>query len=41
MIMAGELLDAAAEREAQNIDEALFFQVCNPVPETRAKARAR
>ena len=28
MIMAGELLAAAAQREAQQIDEALFFETC-------------
>jgi type II secretory pathway predicted ATPase ExeA len=40
MIMGGELLDAGAEREAQRIDEALFFEIFNPVPESRpAKAR--
>ena len=28
MIMAGELLAAAAQRDAQQIDEALFFETC-------------
>jgi len=40
MIMAGDLLDAAAQREAQRIDEALFFEVVTPVQDGRtAKAR--
>ena len=28
MIMAGELLEAAAQREARQIDETLFFEIC-------------
>jgi general secretion pathway protein A len=33
MIMAAELLEAAARREARQIDETLFFEVC-AVPAT-------
>ena len=43
MIMAGELLEAAARREARQIDETLFFEVC-AVPagsETKAAIRRR
>lgn len=40
MIMAGDLLDAATEREALRIDETLFFEVFNPAADSRtAKAR--
>jgi len=28
MIMAGELLEVAAQREARQIDETLFFETC-------------
>jgi general secretion pathway protein A len=43
MIMAGELLAAAAQREARQIDEALFFETCG-VPttiETKSVIRRR
>jgi hypothetical protein len=43
MIMAAELLAAAAQREARQIDETLFFEVC-AVPaagETKAVIRRR
>jgi hypothetical protein len=43
MIMAGELLETAAQREAHQIDETLFFDVC-AVPatsETKAAIRRR
>ena len=43
MIMAAELLEAAAQREARQIDETLFFEVC-AVPaasETKAAIRRR
>ena len=42
MNIAGELLDAAAQREARHIDEKLFLEMCAapPVPEPKA-ARAR
>jgi len=43
MNMAGELLAAAAEREARQIDEALFFETCAipPAAETRTTAGRR
>jgi type II secretory pathway predicted ATPase ExeA len=41
MIMAGDLLDAATEREAPRIDETLFFQLTAPAPDHRAKAKGR
>ena len=43
MIMAAELLEAAAQREARQIDETLFFEV-SAVPaagETKAAIRRR
>jgi hypothetical protein len=43
MIMAGELLAAAAQREARQIDETLFFETCG-VPaasETKVAIRRR
>ena len=43
MIMAAELLEAAAQRDARQIDEALFFEIC-AVPaasETKAATRRR
>ena len=41
MIMAAELLEAAARREARQIDEALFFETC-AVPDTsQTKAAIR
>jgi general secretion pathway protein A len=43
MIMAGELLEVAAQREARQIDETLFFDTCGvPVTaETKAAIRRR
>jgi general secretion pathway protein A len=43
MIMAGELLEVAAQREARQIDETLFFDTCGvPVAaETKAAIRRR
>ena len=43
MNMAGELLAAAAEREARQIDDKLFFETCAvaPAAETRAAGRRR
>ena len=43
MIMAGELLEAAAQRDARQIDEALFFEICAaPVAgETKIASRRR
>jgi general secretion pathway protein A len=43
MNMAGELLAAAAERDARQIDEKLFFETCavSPAAETRAAAGRR
>jgi type II secretory pathway predicted ATPase ExeA len=43
MIMAGELLEVAAQRDARQIDETLFFETCG-VPtasETKAAIRRR
>ena len=43
MIMAGELLELAAQRDARQIDETLFFEIC-AVPtasETKAVTRRR
>jgi hypothetical protein len=43
MIMADELLAAAAQRDARQIDETLFFEIC-AVPtanETKAAIRRR
>jgi hypothetical protein len=43
MIMAGELLELAAQRDARQIDETLFFETC-AVPaasETKAAIRRR
>jgi hypothetical protein len=43
MIMAGELLETAAQREARQIDETLFFETCG-VPaanDTKAAIRRR
>jgi general secretion pathway protein A len=43
MIMAAELLELAAQREARQIDETLFFETC-AVPmasETKAAIRRR
>ncbi len=41
MIMAAELLEAAARREARQIDETLFFEVCAVPATAEAKAAAR
>ena len=43
MIMAGELLEAAAQRDARQIDETLFFEVCAmpAAAETKATTRRR
>lgn len=42
MIMAGELLAVAAHREAQQIDEALFFETCSgTASETKAPIKRR
>ena len=41
MIMADELLAAAAERQAERIDEALLFEACALAPQTKAVAGRR
>jgi hypothetical protein len=41
MIMADELLVAAAQREARQIDETLFFEVCAAATAGEAKAAIR
>jgi general secretion pathway protein A len=41
MIMADELLAVAAERDARQIDEALFFDLYTPPAETKLDARRR
>jgi hypothetical protein len=41
MIMADELLAAAAEREAHRIDEALFFELYAATQSTAASTRRR
>jgi type II secretory pathway predicted ATPase ExeA len=41
MIMAGELLAAAAQREARQIDEALFFETCALTAPNETKAAIR
>ncbi len=41
MIMAAELLEAAARREARQIDETLFFEVCAVPAASEAKAATR
>ena len=41
MIMAGELLVAAAQREARQIDETLFFETCGVPAVSEAKAAIR
>lgn len=43
MNIAGELLDAAAQREARHIDEKLFLEMCAapPVPEPKAARQRR
>jgi hypothetical protein len=39
--MAAELLEVAAQREARQIDEALFFEICAVPATSEAKAAAR
>jgi hypothetical protein len=41
MIMANELLEAAAQREARQIDETLFFEVSAMPAANEAKAASR
>jgi len=41
MIMAGELLETAAQREARQIDETLFFETSGGAPPREAKAPIR
>ncbi len=41
MIMANELLEAAGQREARQIDETLFFELCATPPANEAKASRR
>jgi hypothetical protein len=41
MIMADELLAAAAERQAERIDEALLFEACALAPQPKAAAGKR
>ncbi len=41
MIMANDLLEAAAQREARQIDETLFFEVCAVPAASEAKAAIR
>ncbi|HUO11486.1 MAG TPA: ATP-binding protein [Caulobacteraceae bacterium] len=41
MNLAGELLAAAAERDARQIDEKLFFETCAIAPAAKAPAAAR
>ena len=41
MIMADELLAAAAERQAERIDEALLFDACALAPQPKAAAGRR
>ncbi len=41
MIMADELLSLAAERDARQIDEALFFDLYTPPAEAKARGRRR
>jgi type II secretory pathway predicted ATPase ExeA len=41
MIMAGELLETAAQREARQIDENLFFETCGGTPANDTKAPIR
>ena len=41
MIMAAELLEAAAQREARQIDETLFFEICAVPATSEAKAATR
>ncbi len=41
MIMAADLLEAAAQREARQIDEALFFETCAVPDASQTKAAIR
>ena len=43
MNIAGELLSVAAQREARQVDEKLFLELCAapPVPETKATRQRR
>jgi general secretion pathway protein A len=41
MIMANELLEAAAQREARQIDETLFFEICAMPTANQAKVASR
>jgi general secretion pathway protein A len=41
MIMAGDLLAAAAQREARQIDETLFFEICAVTAPNETKAAIR
>ena len=41
MIMAAELLEATAQREARRIDETLFFEICAVPATSEAKAATR
>jgi len=41
MIMADELLAAAAERKAERIDEALLFEACALAAQPKAAAGGR
>jgi hypothetical protein len=41
MIMADNLLQAAVQREARQIDETLFFEVCAAPAASEAKAATR
>jgi hypothetical protein len=41
MIMAAELLEVAAQREARQIDEALFFEICAVPATSEAKVATR
>jgi hypothetical protein len=41
MIMAGELLEVAAQREARQIDETLFFETCGVPAATETKVVIR
>ena len=41
MIMAGELLEAAAQRDARQIDETLFFETCAVPAAREIKAATR
>jgi hypothetical protein len=43
MMLAGELLDVAAQREARHIDEKLFLEMCAtpPTPEPKTARQRR